>query len=278
MTAPADTLPPVTDGRYAIVDLTLLLAEDLPCYWPAHLPFQHKVWNWFASTAFAAGRLHARSGPYATKWMAIDEHTGTHVDAPSHFIPPPDSGLPFAGPRGSTSVEQVPVSQTIGPAAVIDVSWLSTAPGSPGVSPLVTPEHIEQWEEHNGALSAGDVVLIRTGWDRWYERAPGGSRYVADVLAAVQPGWPAPGVEAIRLLVERGVRCVGIDAPTMGPAQGGQAVHVEGLGAGIVFVECLARLEQLPARGGWFCFLPLRIEGGTGAPGRAIAWAPVQPL
>lgn len=275
MAAVEDSSPPIANRGYVIVDLTLLLAEDLPCYWPEHLPFQHKIWNWFDSTAYPGGQLYSRSGPYATKWMAIDEHTGTHMDAPSHFIPPPDSGLPFAGPRGSTSVEQVPVSQTIGPAAVIDISDLGRARGEPGISPIVTPDHLRAWEACNGELAAGDVVLFRTGWDQRYVRGAGGSRYARDVLLGKEPGWPAPGADAVAFAVERGIRCMGIDAPTMGPAQGGQAVHVAGLGAGVSFVECLACLDRLPLRGAWFCFLPLRVEGGTGAPGRAIAWVPV---
>ncbi|WP_307937260.1 cyclase family protein [Salinispora arenicola] len=79
-----------------MVDLSLTIAEDLPCYWEGHQPFQHKTWNWFADQRNAMASVYSRGGPYATRWMAIDEHTGTHFDAPLHFIPPPDSGLPGA--------------------------------------------------------------------------------------------------------------------------------------------------------------------------------------
>lgn len=70
------------------------------------------------------------------------------------------------------------------------------------------------------------------------------------------------------------VRCVGTDAPSMGPAHDGQPVHVHGLSGGAVFVECLTGLDAVPARGARFCFLPLKVRDGTGAPGRAVAWVP----
>lgn len=277
---------PVTEPRgflapdHDVVDLSLLLAEDLPCYWATHQPFQHKVWNWFATRKDAAASTYNRGGPYATRWMAIDEHTGTHFDAPSHFIPPPGSDLPGAHPAGGTTSEKVPLGQLMGPAAVIDVSALNTAEQGTaeqdgGVSPFIRPEVIDDWERRYGLLTPGMVVLFRTGWDRYYQRGPDGDAYLFDVVVTRRrPGWPAPGVSAMDALLKRGIRCVGIDAPSMGAAHDGAPVHVHGLRAGAVYVECLTRLDLLPARGAWFCFLPLNVENGTGAPGRAIAFLP----
>ncbi len=78
----------------------------------------------------------------------------------------------------------------------------------------------------------------------------------------------------MRALLERGVRCVGTDAPSMGSTHDGGPVHVEGLGAGAVFVEALCHLDRLPPRGAFFCFAPILLARGTGAPGRAFAWVP----
>lgn len=275
-TVAVDTPTPVTVPVGRVVDLSVTLAEDLPCHWPAHQPFQHKVWSWFADRGHGAGAVRNRSGaPYATRWMAVDEHTGTHFDAPSHFVPPPDSGLPNAGPAGEVTAEQAPLTQLMGPAAVVDVSHLADADAEPGVSPAVTPGHVTAWEQRHGPLTAGQVVLLRTGWDRHYQRGQAGQRYVHDVVVTGRaPGWPAPTAETMRLLLDRGVRCVGIDAPSMAPAHDGVPVHVAGLGAGALYVECLTGLDQLPATGAWFCFLPLKLEGGTGAPGRAVAFLP----
>lgn len=267
--------PLLAEQGYEVIDLSLLLAEDLPCYWGTHLPFQHKTWNWFATRRDPAANVHSRSGPYATRWMAIDEHTGTHVDAPNHFIPPDGSGLPYAGPAGAISVEHVPLDQLMGPAAVIDVTALAGIGGQPGVSPLIEPERVIAWEEEHGRLRPDEVVLFRTGWDQRYQRGTAGQDYVYEVVVTQRrPGWPAPDVPVMELLLERGVRCVGIDAPSMGPAHEGQPVHVCALRTGAVFVECLTGLNHLPARGAWFCFLPLKVEGGTGSPGRAVAWVP----
>jgi kynurenine formamidase len=260
-----------------VIDLSLLIAEDLPCYWATHLPFQHKTYNWFADRGDGSGCVINRSGPYATRWMAIDEHTGTHIDAPSHFIPPEDSGLPHAAAAGAITVDRIPLERHIGPAAVIDVSELTGGDSLPGQSPIITAGHIERWEREHGRLRPDEICLFRTGWDVMYRRGAAGTGYVHDVVVTkTAPGWPAPEVETISLLWDRGVRCIGTDAPSMGPAQGdrGQAVHVAGLGRGVVYIECLTNLALMPARGALFCFLPLNVMGGTGAPGRAIAWVP----
>ena len=257
-----------------LIDLTLVLAEDLPCWWPAHMPYQQKTFNYFADRPQDPQPLHAGAGPYQTRWLLIDEHTGTHFDAPTHFIPPPGSGLPEAGPAGELSAERVPLGQLMGPAAVIDAP-ADRHSADPGASPSIEPELIVSWETELGELRRGEIVLFRTGWDRRYRRSPAGREYVEDVLIdRSAPGWPAPTVAAMRLLLERGVRCVGTDAPTMGAAHNGVPVHVTGLSAGAVFVEGLANLAALPPRGAWFCFAPLKLEGGTGAPGRAFALVP----
>lgn len=253
-----------------VVDLSVPVAEHLPASWPTHVPFQHQTYTWYGRTHEGADAPESRLGPYATRWMAIDEHTGTHVDAPSHFIPPPGSGLDFAGAWGEVDVDGVPLAQLIGPAAVIDVPLLESEPGT---SPLITPDVVHAWEAEHGELRPGEIVLWRTGWDRHYLPGRAGDAYLRDaVVHGSAPAWPAPSVETIELVIGRGVRCLGTDGASMGPAQGGQAVHVAALGTGAVFVECLAGLAELPHRGATFVFLPLKVLGATGAPGRAVAF------
>jgi kynurenine formamidase len=260
--------------RRRVEDLSLLLAEDFPCHWATHLPFQVKTYNWFTAQSCASQAVADRLGPYATRWMAIDEHTGTHVDAPSHFIAPPGSGLPNSGDRGAVSVERLDLQRMMGPAAVIDVPADVDVPTA-GTSPLIEPEVVLAWERRHGPLEGGDVVLLHTGWDRHYQRGPAGRHYTHDVVVTKQaPGWPAPSVATVELLLERGVLCVGTDGASIGAAHDAAPVHLLGLGAGMVVIECLANLGSLPPRGAWFCFLPLCVEGGTGAPGRAMALLP----
>jgi kynurenine formamidase len=269
------TLP--WNGNHEVIDLTVLIAEDLPCYWSTHQPYQQKIWNWYETRLDQAAPVYSRGGPYATRWLLIDEHTGTHMDAPPHFIPPENSGLPNAGQWGSLSADKVSLTQLMGPAAVIDVSHLVGTAEELAVSPLVTTEMVLAWEAEHGALVAGDVVLLRSGWDMYYQRGSAGAAYVHDVvITSTGQAWPAPDVATIEMFVSRGVRCIGIDAPSIAPTQDDLPikVHLAGLSHGAVFVEGLTALDALPARGAWFCFLPIKIEGGTGAPGRAIAWVP----
>src|SRR4051812_7683821 len=92
-----------------MIDLSQPLAEDLPTTWPGHMPYQHKLWNWYTPLDGFSGQKIFSVSPYRTNYIIIDEHTGTHYDAPVHFIPPPDSGLQAAGPLGTMTGEQVPL-------------------------------------------------------------------------------------------------------------------------------------------------------------------------
>lgn len=254
-----------------IIDLSLTLAEELPGTWPQHMPYQHKLWNWYAPAVSLTGDKIPSRAPYQTRFLMIDEHTATHFDAPAHFIPPPDSGLPFAGPFGAQHGDDVPLADLQGAACVIDVRHLTS--GENGVSPWVTPDHVRQWEAQHGSLDARDVVLLRTGWDRYYVEGAEGEKYVTrPVLHGSFPGWPAPSAECIVYLLERGVRCLGIDAPSIGAVHQGAPAHQVGLSRGIRYVEGLTRLDQLPERGSYFVFVPLKIARSTGGPGRAFAY------
>lgn len=268
------TSDPVVGPRGEVVDLTLLVAEELPCWWSTHMPFQHKTFNYFADRDDHPLPLRSRNGPYQTRWVLMDEHTGTHVDAPAHFIPEQGSGLPNEGPAGATTIDRVPLQQLMGPAVVVDVPD-DLPGGGPGVSPVIPPELLQGFESEHGRFQPGDVVLFRGRWDRHYLPGDAGSPYCHDPLVTRSgPGWPAPEVPAMRLLMERGVRCVGTDSPSMGSCHDGAPVHVEALAQGVCFVEALTRLDLLPVRGAWFCAAPVNLARGTGAPARAFAVLP----
>lgn len=267
----ARSVPPFTG---APVDLTLLVAEELPCWWSHHMPFQHKTFNYFADRSDSPLPLLSRTGPYQTRWMLMDEHTGTHVDAPAHFIPEEGSGLPNAGPAGAITIDRVPLGQLMGPAVVVDVPE-DLPGGGPGESPIIPPEVVTDFEQRHGEIESGDIVLFRSGWDRHYAAGEAGDGYCRRALVSKDgPGWPAPEIPAMRLLLERGVRCAGTDSPSMGSSHDGGPVHVEALSQGVCFVEALAHLDRLPARGAWFCATPINLARGTGAPARAFAFLP----
>jgi len=245
-----------------IVDLSVTLSEHLPSTWPEHMPFAHKNWSWFEEDELPTGACTCSLGPYVTHFFILDEHAGTHVDAPSHYF------------RDGDSSEKIDLSKLIGPAAVVDLRHLD-GEAENGASPAITVAHLESWEEEHGRFEPGEVVLLLTGWTKHYVRGEDGRAFLHEpVVLQSRPAWPAPAPEAAIFLHERGVTTVGIDAPSVGSAEEGNEVHRAGLSREMAFIEGLTNLERLPARGASFVFLPLKIAVASGAPGRAIAILP----
>jgi len=254
-----------------IVDLSHLIAEDLPAAWPTHMPLQIRVWNWFAEQT----DLHyVKTGiPFQTRWMTLDEHVGTHFDAPPHFIPPSDSGLPYANKWGDVYGDMIPLKQFMGPAAVIDCTALA-GKAEPGASPLADLAFIKAWEASHGEFRSEDIVTFWSGWDKNYAKFPEGEKFGLHVIQGKSPGWVSPSVEVIEYLFDKGVRTLATDGASIGAAHDGIRTHVVGLSKGMVYIEGLANLGQLPPRGSFLVFLPLKIKNSSGAPGRAFAVVP----
>src|SRR4051794_4097499 len=229
---PADVSPSAAQGKPGkdanILDLSLLVAPDLPCTWAAgHPPFQINH--------------YLKIGPhsaYNSDILTIDEHTGTQLDAPAHFVPPVGSGLPNAGPFNMVTADKVPAWQFVGEACVIDCrSLIDTTPK--GRSPLITKEYVLRWEKKHGKVGPGDVVLFRSDFsDRYYKPFPAGRRFVADPLGALSPGWPDPDPGCVEFLAGRKVMNLGTDSPSMGPIPDlAVDTHVAGLKRGMVWTE-----------------------------------------
>jgi kynurenine formamidase len=267
----ATALAAALSGRQ-VIDLTVTLAEDMPANWPTHMPFQRKVYNWYEPRRDQIQPIHGFRGPYHTAWLVLDEHCGTHVDAPAHFVAPPDSGAAVSGEVGRITAEQLDLSKLMGPAAVIDASDL-TEQGRDGVCVEITTDRVRRWEDEHGALRPGEIVLFRTGWDQRFRPMPeGGNEYVFDPFILHQgTSWPTPDVDCIGYLYDKGIETIGLDGVSVGPAHNGVPHHQFGLAKGMLYLELLANLDKLPARGAYFIFLPLKIHGGSAGPGRAIA-------
>ncbi|MCC6314968.1 MAG: cyclase family protein [Thermomicrobiales bacterium] len=257
-----------------IVDCSVTLDERLPASWPTHMPFQRKVYSWFENRQGPPQDVQGWRGPYHTGWVTLDEHCGTHVDAPSHFIPPPDSGLANAAEIGLRNGDALELREMIGPAAVIDVTDL-VGQADPGASPIVSAERIAAWEAEHGRLQPGDIALFASGWDRHYRPMPEGSAFVIDpIVNRSAPGWPTPGVDALQLLLDRGVTTLGLDGASVGACHDLLTPHLFGLSRGMIYIEVLANLDKLPPRGAIFICLPLKIAGSSACPARAIAIVP----
>jgi kynurenine formamidase len=256
-----------------VVDLTVLISEQLPAHWPTHAPFQRWTFNWFKPVKGAYSDHLAQSVfPYYGQRYVIDEHTGTQLDCPAHFIPPEGSGMPFAGPMGKMTCDKISPAQWMGPAVVVDVrAILDQAPN--GKSPIITPQMVRDWEAKNGAVRPGEIVLFFSGYsDRYYRPFPDGNRLAFDpLITQSKPGWPAPAPETMEYLHSKGIRHAGSDGPSMGPAEGGQATHVAGLKHGMTWDELLTNVGKLPARGAFYIALPTKIVDGSGGTTRAVA-------
>ncbi len=199
---------------------------------------------------------------YAANAYCSPEHGGTHLDAPIHFA------------KDGQTAEQIPLRRLVGPAIVIDVSQAAAA--DPDYRLQVTD--VEAFEQEHGRIEAGTLVLLRTGWSqRWPDR----KAYLGDDTPgdASNLHFPSYGEAAARLLVEeRGVAALGVDTASIDYGQSRDfIVHRIAAAHDVPGFENLTGLEQLPPRGASVIALPMKIEGGSGGPLRAIALVPGEP-
>ncbi|MBO9462363.1 cyclase family protein [Labrenzia sp. R5_0] len=240
-------------GAVRIVDLTHTLDPDFPVI---VLPPEFGQCARFRMEEISA---YDHRGP-AWKWhnISMSEHTGTHFDAPSHWISGKDV------PNGS--VDEIPVEAFVGPVVVIDCS----KGASENDDFELTPEIIANWECDHGRIPEDAWVLMRTDWSK---------RRGADYLnmRADGPHSPGPTPEAIRFLIEeRNIRGFGTETVGTDAGQGAHYVppypaHYFLHGAGKYGLQCLANLDQLPATGAVLIAAPLKIKNGTGSPLRVLA-------
>lgn len=192
---------------------------------------------------------HERDGAYARR-ITLDEHLGTHIDAPAHFA--------AAGDR----VDAIPVERLVCPAVVVDVRAACAADADHHVPAAA----FEDFEVEHGRIPAGAAVLVLTGWDRHRDDT---ARYVGDLR------FPGLGTDAARLLVERAVAGIGIDTLGIDPGNEDEfPVHQITLPAGLWQLEGLVRLDELPPTGAWIVVGAMRLVEGSGGPARVIALVP----
>lgn len=200
--------------------------------------------------------LDQAAGDVATvEVMQASLHTGTHVDAPFHFVPErePMDALDPLFLCGSAVVVDVPPTE----------EWRA-----------VERADVIAWEERTGErIGAGDIVLLRTGHARYWTDIPAGMAYMT-------APWPYLGSTLIDLLLERAIGAYGVECPD--PDRVDQrdlgAASFEGhhrlLGAGIPIIENLANLDAIPVARVEFLALGLPIVGASGSPIRALALLP----
>ncbi|MEO8401332.1 MAG: cyclase family protein [Gammaproteobacteria bacterium] len=223
---------------YNLIDLTHTLNSSAPT-WSGNCGFNHKV---------------IVDYPEACRVQSIDMNagTGTHIDAPSHFIP------------GAKSAADIPLDDLIVPVYVIDVSARAHA------DYYITPDDIYAFEKQHGKISAKSLVVGYTGWDQYWHDAKK-FRNPDDTGQMHFPGFSKNSAE---LLLERGIAGLGIDSLSPDCLDLNFPVHYAILGAGKYIVENLAHCKLLPPVGAYTIILPIKTQDGTEAVARAIGLTP----
>lgn len=243
----------MASGAIKVVDLTHTLDPDFPVI---ILPPELGQCARFRMEEISA---YDHRGP-AWKWnnIHLSEHTGTHFDAPAHWI----SGRDL--PRNA--VDSIPPEDFVGPVCVIDCS----AGAAADEDFELTPQVIEAWEADHGQIPAGSWVLMRTDWSK-----KRGAEYLN--MREDGPHSPGPTPEGIRFLIDqRDIRGFGVETVGTDAGQGSHytppfPAHYFLHGAGKYGLQCLANLDQLPPTGAMLLAAPLKIKDGTGSPLRVLA-------
>jgi kynurenine formamidase len=247
----------IASGKIRVVDLTQTLSPEFPAL---VLPPQFgQVW------AFKQERIcqYDEKGP-GWYWnnFSCGEHTGTHFDAPIHWI----TGKDFP----ANTVETITPSLFIGPACVVDASKEVAA----NPDWVLTVEFLEAWEASHGSIPAGAWLLFRTDW----------SKRIVDPAAFVNmredgAHTPGPSQAAVEWLIQRNVRGFGVETINTDAGQSyawpvGYPCHTLMHGANKLGLQCLTNLDQLPATGAVIVSAPLKIKDGSGSPLRVLALIP----
>jgi kynurenine formamidase len=235
---------------YSIIDMTHSFGAET-IYWPTEEGFELEV----GFDGIAEGGYY-----YASNRYSAADHGGTHLDAPRHFA------------EGRQSADEVPLERLIGPACVIDVS----AAASADPDYLLQVSDIEAWEAEHGRIEAGCIVLLNTGYARFW---PDREDYLGTSLRGTEGvenlHFPGYSEASARVLAERGIAAAGIDTASIDYGQSKDfLVHRFLYARNIPGFENVAGLDALPPTGAYVIALPMKIAAASGAPLRMIGFTP----
>jgi kynurenine formamidase len=227
-------------GFRDVHDLTHTFSSKTPVF-PAFKPIQIKPKFSIPKDGFFANEI------------TIDEHTGTHMDAPAHFV------------QGSTTADKLPVEQFIAPLAVISIENRAAK----DADAVVTVDDVMAWERQHGRLPAGAFVAMLSGWgarignaDRFLNKDAKGTMHA--------PGFSEDAAKF--LTKERDIVGVGVDTLSLDIAAASKFVaHLAFLGAGKYGVELIANLSTVPPAGATIVVGAPKHEGASGGPCRVYA-------
>lgn len=250
----AELATALVSGRIRVIDLTQTLTPEFPQI--ALPPEFGQCWPFRIEEV---SRYDDRGPGWYWNNFSCGEHTGTHFDAPIHWISGRD--LP------NNSVDTIPVRHFVAPAVVIDCS----AEAAADPDHLLTVDAILAWESVHGRVPKDAWFLMRTDWSK---RTDPEAYQNFDETGQHTPG---PDADAVRFLVEdRGVLGFGSEAIGTDAGQGYHQhppypCHYIMHGAGRYGLQCLANLDRLPPTGALLICPPLKIQTGSGSPLRVLA-------
>jgi len=218
-----------------VIDLTQPVYEGMP-YWPGGVPFHME-------------RLVDYDKGYRLHSFSMGENTGTHVDAPAHFI------------KGKRPIDLIPAGDLIVPVCHIRISGRAAADPDYRLG----RDDVLEWEQQNGPIRAGCLVVLNTGWYKKFSRP---EQYINldDKHIMHFPGYSKAATE---LLVQRDVVGIGIDTLSIDPGNANEfSAHLVMLGAGKYQIENMANLDSLPATGAIAVIGVLPVRGGSQAQAR----------
>jgi kynurenine formamidase len=260
MSVLAELAKSLLSGKIKVIDLTHTLSPEFP-----HISLPPEMGQASPFRIEEVSRYDERGPAWYWNNFSCGEHTGTHFDAPVHWVSGKD--LP------NNAVDTIPPEHFVGPACVIDC----TKESSKDADFLLTKGFIVEWETKHGRIPPKAWVLMRTDWSKRAGDAAAFQNY--DETGQHTPG---PDVDVVKFLVgERdilgfGTESIGTDA--------GQAYHLRPPypchyfmhGAGRYGLQCLNNLDQLPATGAVLFAAPLKIRNGSGSPLRVLAMMETQ--
>ena len=234
----AGTAPAFAGGHGGVEDMTHTLHEDFPTYFGESGFSREQVFN-FAEHSFNLQRF------------TLNEHTGTHIDAPLHFS------------ADGASVDEIPVTQLIAPLCVVDIA----AKAEGDVDAQVTPDDLKAWIAANGDIPDNACVAMHSGWAA---KVDSDAYRGFDGTAQHYPGFH---VEAAQMLMEQtGATSLAVDTLSLDHGMSADfATHYAWLPSGRFGIENLANLDKVPAAGATLVIGAPKHKGGTGGPARIFA-------
>lgn len=221
-----------------VVDLTHTLFEEFPTYFGAQQLFVDEIFT------------QANDGFNLNEWR-VNEHTGTHMDAPFHF-------------SDQDTADQIPVENLIGQLAIIDIR----SKAEDNSDAQVTPDDLRTYEQKYGRIRKGSIVAMNSGWDQYVN-----SEKFRNADGDGVMHFPGFHIEAVEWLLEkRDVKGIMVDTLSLdfGPSAD-FAVHFRWLPANKWGIENVANLSSLPPKGATVMVGGPKIAGATGGPSRVIA-------